>query len=178
MGIVMSKPPHSSLRLVQPQAEYESQIMAARDILRTHGGDDGTADLVHCDTYDAWLDFDGRGKAIYGDGYVPSTQYIGVLDDGTVVGFLDLRHTLSDFLYNYGGHIGYCVLPQYRRHGYAKAMLALALTEARQRGMDRLLLTCHEGNTGSERTIVANGGVYEDTRTAQGASIRRFWIEL
>lgn len=53
--------------------------------------------------------------------------------------------------------------PHERRKGYAKEYLRLALIEASKLGIDRVLLTCDETNIGSERTILANGGIYENT---------------
>lgn len=167
-----------AITLTLPQPEHESQVMAARKALLADG-DDGTAGLMSCGSYGEWLDFEARGRRDYGSGYVPSTTWLATLDDGTVVGFLDMRHELSEYLLHVGGHVGYCVLPEYRRRGYAKAMLAAAKEEARAIGLDRLLVTCHEGNVGSERTILANGGVLENmVQDGDGASVKRFWIAL
>lgn len=151
--------------------------MAAREILRTEGTQDGTAGLLSCDTYAQWLDFERRGRLEYGDGYVPSTTWLAMLPDNTLVGFLDLRHYLNDYLLHFGGHIGYSVIPQYRRHGYATAMLSAAIEQARHMGIDRLLLTCHKTNTASEKTILANGGVLENTVLDGNQPIKRFWIQ-
>jgi predicted acetyltransferase len=92
----------------------------------------------------------------------------------TVVGFLALRHSLNDWLLEEGGHIGYSVRPSRRRQGYAARALALALDRAAELGLERVLLTCDEDNTGSRRTIEGGGGVYEDTRNGK----RRYWIEV
>lgn len=166
------------IHLVQPGPQHHAQVMDARTILFIDGADDGLAGLIDCDTYEEWLDFRGRGLRTYGDGYVESTTYLAIRTDGTLVGFLDLRHELSDFLLNYGGHIGYSVLPEYRRHGYAKAMLGEALDKARNLGLSRVLVTCHDDNVASERTIIANGGVLENVTILEGIRIKRFWIDI
>lgn len=38
--------------------------------------------------------------------------------------------------------------------------------------------TCIDGNVGSEKTILANGGVYESTvyETSANVNLKRFWI--
>lgn len=42
------------------------------------------------------------------------------MKDNKLVGVIDIRNVLSDFLYSFGGHIRYSVLPEERRKGYAK----------------------------------------------------------
>ncbi len=110
-------------------------------------------------------------------GLVPADTY-WVTDhagDGcVVVGFLQLRHTLNARLREIGGHIGYSIAPSHRRRGHATRALVLALGRAREIGIDRALVTCHDDNPASARTIEAAGGVLEDTR----AGVRRYWIEL
>ncbi|MGG5170638.1 GNAT family N-acetyltransferase [Pseudarthrobacter sp. J1738] len=105
-------------------------------------------------------------------GYVPCT-YLWMVDTGTFVGSLAIRHELNDFLFNDGGHIGYSVRPSARRRGYASAALAEALPLAADLGISRVLVTCDEDNVGSRATIEKNGGVYEDSRNGK----RRYWIE-
>jgi predicted acetyltransferase len=95
-------------------------------------------------------------------------------DPETVVGFLALRHSLTEWLFEQGGHIGYSVRPSRRRQGHAGRALLLALDRARELGLDRVLLTCDEDNVASRRTIEAGGGVHEDTRGGR----HRLWIDL
>ncbi len=108
-------------------------------------------DRVHCDYY--WI--------TAGDG-----------DDEEVVGFLAVRHALTAWLLEEGGHIGFSVRPSRRGQGHARRSLALAVRRSAELGLDRVLLTCDEDNVPSARTIERNGGVYEDTRNGK----RRYWI--
>jgi predicted acetyltransferase len=48
--------------------------------------------------------------------FVPNTFLVGVVD-GVIVGRMSLRHELNDFLLKLGGHIGYSVVPAWRRRG-------------------------------------------------------------
>jgi predicted acetyltransferase len=94
--------------------------------------------------------------------------------DEEVVGFLALRHSLTAWLLEEGGHIGFSVRPSRRGQGHAARALALAVRRCAELGLDRVLLTCDEGNLASARTIERNGGVYEDTRNGK----RRYWIAV
>ncbi|MDP4090820.1 MAG: GNAT family N-acetyltransferase, partial [Bacillota bacterium] len=63
--------------------------------------------------------------------------------------------------------------------GYASEMLRLALDITREMGLYKVLVTCDEGNLGSERTILRNGGVFESTELEEGKNpVKRFWIKL
>jgi predicted acetyltransferase len=104
-------------------------------------------------------------------GWVRGT-YLWMVDDDTVVGRISLRHSLTPWLLEVGGHIGYAVRPSARRRGHATAALALMLEVAAGRGIDPALVTCDDDNVGSRRVIEANGGVLEDVRNRK----MRFWV--
>jgi predicted acetyltransferase len=59
-------------------------------------------------------------------------------------------------------------------------MLNLALPFCRDIGLDKVLISCIDGNIGSEKTILANGGVYESTVHEPNSNrfLKRFWIQL
>ncbi|MEU6066126.1 GNAT family N-acetyltransferase [Streptomyces sp. NPDC047082] len=88
------------------------------------------------------------------------------------LGRIAVRHRLTPYLLELGGHIGYDVRASARRRGHATAMLREALPYARGLGLDRVLVTCDVTNTGSRRVIEAGGGEFEDRR---GEKLR-YWI--
>ena len=112
-------------------------------------------------------------------GQVPSTFLFAFVDQ-RIVGRVSIRHRLTEALTHAGGHIGYVVVPEFRRRGHATAMLRLALDIARDRlKLDRVLISCDDANVGSIRTIEHNGGILENVVVdpRSGAPTRRYWID-
>lgn len=104
-----------------------------------------------------------------------------IVDAGEVVGFFSLRHALTEYLREVGGHIGYSVRASRRRQGYAAAALRLGLDRAREIGLSRVLITCDDDNVGSYRTIESAGGVLQDVSDKSDYGrplLRRYWIQL
>lgn len=170
------------LELVEPTMDYKDQVLAFKaEMLEYGGGFDGCAGLEDTDTYEEWLDFRGREAR---KGWVLSNTWLTVRkSDNRVVGIIDCRSALTDFLRQYGGHIGYCVRPTERRKGCAVEQLRLALEKYREAGEKRVLVICDKSNTASRRTILANGGVLENEVEDQpglGESgiLQRYWITL
>jgi predicted acetyltransferase len=103
--------------------------------------------------------------------FVPFTER-WMVAEGEYVGRISLRHTLTELLLTWGGHIGYSVRPSARRRGHATRALAGMLPVCAELGIDPVLVTCDIDNVGSRRTIEKNGGVYEDTREGK----LRYWV--
>ena len=107
-------------------------------------------------------------------GHVPCT-YFWVVDDAepdTYLGTASIRHRLTPFLHELGGHVGYSVRPSARRRGVATQALRLLLPHAASLGIDPVLVTCDVDNVGSAKVIEANGGVLEDVREGK----KRYWV--
>ena len=73
-------------------------------------------------------------------------------ESNKIVGIIDLRHTLNDFLKDFG-NCGYSVRPSERKKGYATDMLRQILKVAKESGMDELHLSVERDNKPSIRTI-------------------------
>ena len=142
---------------------------------------DGTGGLAAAQSFGEWLSAcrDNGSPDTVRPGQVDATLFLAVeAKSGQLVGMIHIRHRLNDFLLRYGGNIGYSVRPGCRGRGYAKAMLAQALEFCRQRGMARVLVTCHKENTASARTILSNGGILENEVFERGHMVLRHWISL
>lgn len=99
--------------------------------------------------YKTWLQNTYKFEVTCPDGFVPAHTLFLVEDNKRILGAINIRHYLNDYLLNYGGHIGYGIRPSARRKGYAALMLSLALPKAKELGITKALITCDKDNLGS-----------------------------
>ncbi|MHB1501658.1 MAG: GNAT family N-acetyltransferase [Candidatus Dormibacteria bacterium] len=162
--------------LIVPNSGVAYSVRAAAktygdDLMPAYGSE--AADLTdsELEAYVETLLADAREETPRPLGHVPST-HLWWVDGHEFLGRVHIRHRLTPFLLESGGHLGYHVVPPWRRMGHASAMLAAALPIARAIGMDRLLITCDTTNVASKKVIGANGGILEDER---GGKLR-YWV--
>jgi len=169
--------PDLILRL--PRADEEQELV------RAHGATSGDVpNFLHyydegfsLNRYLEVLDEQERGMNLQPN-FVPST-FLFAFVEARIVGRVSIRHSLNAFLERVGGHIGYAVVPECRRRGYATEILRQSVELARTRiGIRRILITCDDDNIGSIRTIEKNGGVLENIVSGPDLSKpkRRYWI--
>lgn len=172
------------LKLIEPTEDYISQYEEYRQEFLDFGGSmDGAGALRRIADGRKWLEECARytDPATVPEGRVLATQYILIRErDNRLLGMLQLRRELNEYLAKYAGHIGYSVRPSERRRGYAKTMLAMALPHARALGLERVMISCAVDNEGSRRTILANGGVYDSSvyEPDDDETLERYWITL
>lgn len=173
------------LKLILPTMEYAGQIMDYKaEMFAADSSMDGCGALRNCETAEEWLAHNAlyTNPATLPEGMVLATQFLTVREsDNKLVGMLQVRHCLNDYLRNFGGHIGYSVRPDQRRKGYATEQLRQALLWCREElGLDKVMITCYDTNEPSRRTILKHGGVYEGTSLEpdRGKNIERYWIVL
>lgn len=95
-----------------------------------------------------------------------------------IIGMINIRHYLNEYLSKFGGHVGYSVRPSQRNKGYAKVMLELAKQYLQEKGLKKILLTCDDTNIASIKTIESCGGLLENKIDKNSSLIRRYWIKL
>lgn len=173
------------IKLVTPTKEYESQVMAYKEeFFKRNEVIDGSAGLEEVETYEEWINFEERLSKKYGENYVPSTVCLAIREvDNKLVGIIDFKHKFTDFLFNYGGNIGYSVLPEERKKGYAKEMLRLMLEKCKEVGVEKVLISCDKDNIASAKTIISNGGILEnevkdELGLGYSGTIQRYWITI
>ena len=171
-----------SIELVSPSYLYEDQVMEYKnEFLLNSDSLDGTAGLKTAKNFEEWLSAikDNEREETVRSGLVPASTYLAVrTSDSRIVGMIDIRRRLNDYLLQFGGHIGYSVRKSERRKGYATEILRLALRKCRTMNMDRVLITCDKENIGSARTIQKNGGILENEVEEQHRITQRYWINL
>lgn len=172
-----------NLQLVQPSLDFAEEIRNYRAAFaheHLHGGNS----LSDIENIADWIEHTQKesNAATCRPDCAPSSTYLCIRQsDQKMVGIVNIRHHIEqEFLLNVAGHIGYSIHPAERRKGYATEQLRLALNEAQKLGLTKVLITAADWNIGSQKTILANGGVYEDTRIdpSDGDRMLRYWINL
>jgi predicted acetyltransferase len=113
-------------------------------------------------------------------GYVTQTTFWLVQDKDEIIGESRLRHYLTPILELEGGHIGYAIRPAQRLKGYGVQILKLTLQEAAKLGLQKALLTCNADNMGSQKIILANGGIFDGENISPHSQkwVNRYWVPV
>ena len=169
------------VNLILPSIEYKDEIMDYRkEFIENQDNLAGTSYLINHANFEEWLSSvnNNSQKKTVKEGSVPATTFIAVSQEGSLVGMMSIRHQLNDYLFHFGGHIGYSVRKSERQKGFATEMLAMALNECKKLKINRVLITCDKDNLASAKTILNNGGILEN-ELLEGKKIKqRYWINL
>lgn len=142
----------------------------------------GSALLGQAPSYIDWLDRlikNSHEEMLNPDWVISSTFFAVRESDHRIIGMIDIRHTLNDFLRDYGGHVGYGVRPSERRKGYAVKILEQGLAYCKLIGRERIMLACYSDNIPSKKTILHCGGVLEKTYQHENdKTVEVYWIDL
>lgn len=142
----------------------------------------GSGCLARVDTYEEWLEVVNKelSPETCGESRVPATQYLAYkIEDNKLVGIIQIRHELNDFLLQFGGHIGGSIRPTERRKGYSVEQIELAMEKCKELGIDKVLITCKQSNIASSKSIQRSKGVLEnEVAMEDGTIMQRFWIDL
>jgi predicted acetyltransferase len=174
----------TDIKLISPSKEYEKEAFEyIQEFIEYNSEINGTGGLSRYDNYDEWLlklhkDLDLSNIA---EGRVPANTYFLVrTSDNRIIGMINIRHRLNEFLFNEGGHIGYSIRPTEREKGYGTLILNLGLEKCKELNLKKVLLTCDKTNIASGKVIQNNGGMLENELYSETFSeiIQRYWIEL
>lgn len=185
----------SELILVKPSKVLEEKILEYKqeylDFEETNIN--GSCGLARYNDFDEWLEIvlsiekdklrnnvheysEGIGLP---DGFVPCTTFWLVNNNkNSILGAIEIRHQLNDYLTFRGGHIGYGIRPSERNKGYAGNMLSMLLQHCKTIGLSKVLITCLKNNIGSAKTIIKNGGILDSEDIDNGETFQRYWINI
>ena len=154
------------MRLVFPDISYKEKAIDYIREFHEYGSEiNGSGSLdrfLREFSYEDWLkkilcDLD---IANIPESKVPALTYFYVREeDGRIVGMVNIRLALNDFLRTEGGHIGYSVRPTERRRHYGTQMLSAALHVCDVIGIREILVSCDKDNLASSGVIKNCGGV-------------------
>jgi len=171
------------LRLIQPCQAYLASYTEAFDEYRSfHRRSGNPYRNPHVQDVLAYFD-NMRNARDLPAGYVGSTTFWLVDDEQQrFLGQIDIRHSLTERLLHYGGHIGYAVRLGEWNKGYGTLMLQLVLPHAKALGITRCLITCDDDNPGSARVMEKNdfilGDKIDNVIDGQAIVTRRYWKNL
>lgn len=169
------------LSLVRPTLELKEKAL---DYKKEHFDNNemiinGSELLDKIDSYEEWLKSvsDNTSLETVNPNWVVTDTFFAIDESERVVGIIDLRHTLNEFLKDFG-NCGYSVRPSERRKGYATEMLRQILLIAKQEGLQELQLSVERDNEASVKTIIKNGGKYERSFEFEGEQADVYKIAL
>ena len=150
--------------------DYKEEFVLNNEII--HGAANMTALSIP-----EWVEFteNTKKKESLTPGFVTAHTFFA-LDNNKIVGIINARHELNDYLLNFGGHIGYSVRKSERRKGYAKAMLSYTVDFLFSLGLEKILITCDKNNIASKRTIESCGGILENEVATEDRTTLRYLI--
>ena len=148
------------MRLVFPTFEYKEKAVQFINEFYEYdseiNGSGGLDRYLKESTYEEWL------KKVLADidianvlqSRVPALTYFYIREeDDKILGMINMRLALNEFLKREGGHIGYCIRPTERRKHYATDMLNDALKVFDTLGIKEIILTCDKSNIASAGVI-------------------------
>ncbi|MGD1889491.1 MAG: GNAT family N-acetyltransferase [Cyclobacteriaceae bacterium] len=169
------------MKLMKPDIKYSRSFVQAVEELRLRQEDSFFRAFGRPLTVDQYIKLTEKHaqKKDLPQGWVPYATF-WLVDEDEFIGELHFRYVLTNYLRNYGGHIGYTIRPSMRNKGYGKQLLALALPKIQELGYSKVLVTCDETNIASKKIIEANGGAFHQAN-AQGKNMPQkllYWIDL
>lgn len=82
-----------------------------------------------------------------------------LIDKQEFIGKISIRHSLSKYLEKYDGNIGFEICPSKRKMGYGSILLRLGINQAKNLGLNKVLIMCKNSNIASIKIIEKNGSI-------------------
>ena len=170
---------YSMLHLSFPNISHKSEYLAmisewqAFEVTPT-----SPRKLFSWETYEDFLEI--VKKDITDNPHGVNSTLFFFMDDDTILWAIQIRHSIDHPNLSLegwcGGNIWYGLRPSARGKGLSKKMLQLGLIEAWKLGIQKVLISAHEDNIASWKTIESCGGEYIKTIPDEGKSLKVYWI--
>ena len=168
-----------NLKLVKLEEKYKKQLNDMMDEWTANGERIVPWAIIKAD-YHNFEKYKNEIESPYvNENHVPDSTFFCLdLDRNIFVGAVNIRHYLNAQLLLNGGHIGDGVRPSERRKGIATQMIGLALEKCRELEITKVLMVCDKNNIASAKSIINNGGIFENEVMVNGILYQRYWIEI
>jgi predicted acetyltransferase len=170
------------IKLVRPNLTHKDMALEYRKEHFDNGEliINGSELLDKTDSYEEWLGsvINNANIQTVNPNWVLTDTFFAI-DNVTqrIVGIIDLRHTLNEFLADFG-NCGYSVRPSERKKGYATEMLRQMIIIAKDAGLKEIHLSVNQNNLFSIKTIIKNGGKFVRSFEYDGEQADSYKIEL
>lgn len=167
------KEKEKAIEFINEFYEYHSEV----------NGSGGLDRFLKESTYEGWLDkiHSDIDIANIEPDRVPSITYFYVRkEDEKLIGMVNIRLALNDFLRMEGGHIGYGIRPTERKKHYGTRMLMEALKVCEKIGIKEVLVSCDKMNPASAQVIQNCNGKLDAEFYSENfkETIQRYQISL
>jgi predicted acetyltransferase len=127
------------ITLIRPNKELEYEAIDFRNEFFKNNEYEinGGRLLDKTDDYKIWFETVSKNTTIetVKENWIVTDTFFVIRDyDKIIIGIIDFRHELNEFLKDFG-HCGYSVRPSERKKGYATEMLKQLLEIARKKGL-------------------------------------------
>lgn len=169
------------IKLVVPTIELKEKALQYRQEHFDNGEKiiNGSELFDKTELYEEWLKAvtNNANPKTVNPNWVLTDTFFALDENKEIIGIIDFRHTLNEFLINLG-NCGYSVRPSKRNNGYATEMLRQILEVAKKAGLNEIHLSVERSNTPSIKTITKNGGIYERSFEFEGEEADIYKIAL
>lgn len=170
------------LKFIRPTKEYEKQAFEYIQEFKDYNSSiHGAGSLVkYIGNYDEWLQkLENDRNTEPSETRVPRETFMLIREnDNKLLGMINIRLALNKELLEYAGNIGYGIRPTERRKGYASYQLYLALKFCKEKGLNKVLITCKKDNIESAKTIQKCYGTLENEFVKGDELLQRYWIDV